>query len=165
MGPKDIPESLEVRVGQALKTRGWTLAVGESCTGGLLSHRLTGVAGSSDYFLGGVVAYSNPAKQALLGVDPLILEEHGAVSPETAKEMARGSRAGFLAHVGLSVTGIAGPGGGTQDKPVGLTYIGVITPEGERVQRYLWSGDREANKQASAEAALELLLQALRPTA
>ena len=165
MGLKDIPESLEVRVGQALKTRGWTLAVGESCTGGLLSHRLTGVAGSSDYFLGGVVAYSNPAKQALLGVDPLILEEHGAVSPETAKEMARGSRAGLLAHVGLSVTGIAGPGGGTQDKPVGLTYIGVITPEGERVERYQWSGDREANKQASAEAALELLLRALRPPA
>jgi len=160
-----MPTPLEVRVGQALKTRGWTLAVGESCTGGLLSHRLTGVAGSSDYFLGGVVAYSNPAKQALLGVDPLILEEHGAVSPETAKEMARGSRAGLLAHVGLSVTGIAGPGGGTQDKPVGLTYIGVITPEGERVERYQWSGDREANKQASAEAALELLLQSLRPAA
>jgi nicotinamide-nucleotide amidase len=148
-------------VGQALKARGWTLAVGESCTGGLLSHRLTQVPGSSQYFLGGVVAYSNSAKQALLGVDELTLTEHGAVSEETAKEMARGARSAFLVHVGVSVTGIAGPDGGTPDKPVGLTYVGVVTPTGERVERFEWSGDREANKQASAEAALGLLLQTL----
>jgi nicotinamide-nucleotide amidase len=157
--------ALEARVGQALKERGWTLAVGESCTGGLLSHRLTQVPGSSAYFLGGVVAYSNPAKQALLGVDELTLAEHGAVSAETAKEMARGARSAFLVHVGVSVTGIAGPDGGTPDKPVGLTYIGVVTPEGERVERYLWSGAREANKLAAAEAALELLLQAVQGAA
>lgn len=155
------PEPLESRVGQALKARGWTLAVGESCTGGLLSHRLTQVPGSSQYFLGGVVAYSNSAKQALLGVDELTLTEHGAVSEETAKEMARGARSAFLVHVGVSVTGIAGPDGGTPDKPVGLTYVGVVTPTGERVERFEWSGDREANKQASAEAALGLLLQTL----
>jgi nicotinamide-nucleotide amidase len=154
-------EALELRVGQALKARGWTLAVGESCTGGLLSHRLTQVPGSSEYFLGGVVAYSNSAKQALLGVDELTLTEHGAVSAETAKEMARGARSAFLVHVGLSVTGIAGPDGGTPDKPVGLTYVGVVTPVGERVERFMWPGDREANKQASAEAALDLLLKAV----
>lgn len=158
-----MAESLEVRVGQALRQRGWTLALGESCTGGMVSHLLTQVAGSSEYFLGGVVAYSNQAKQDLLGVDALTLMEHGAVSPETAREMARGARSAFLVHVGLSVTGVAGPGGGSDDKPVGLTYVAVITPEGERVERYQWSGDRQANKQASAEAALELLLQAVRP--
>lgn len=139
--------------------------MGESCTGGLVSHLLTQVAGASEYFLGGVVAYSNQAKQNLLGVDALTLAEHGAVSPETAREMARGTRSAFLVHVGLSVTGIAGPEGGSEDKPVGLTYIGVVTPEGEWVERYLWSGDREANKQASAVAALELLLQAVQATA
>lgn len=156
-----MSESLESRVGQALQQRGWTLALAESCTGGLVSHRITQVPGSSAYFLGGVVAYANQAKQDLLGVDSLTLAEHGAVSAETAREMARGARSTFLVHVGLSVTGIAGPGGGTEDKPVGLTYIAVVTPQGERVERYQWSGDREANKQAAAEAALELLLQAL----
>jgi len=156
-----MSDTLEQRIGAALRARGWTLAVGESCTGGLVSHRITRVAGASDYFLGGVVAYTNPAKQSLLRVDPLILDEHGAVSPETAREMARGSRTAFLTHVGLSVTGIAGPGGGSADKPVGLTYIGVVTPEGERVERFVWEGDRESNQHASAQAALELLLQAL----
>jgi len=155
-------ESLEAQVGIVLRQRGWTLGLGESCTGGLVGHRITQVAGSSEYLLGGVVAYSDQAKQAILGVDPDTLAAHGAVSAETAMEMAQGARLAFSAHVGLSVTGIAGPGGGSEAKPVGLTYVGVITPEVERVEQYLWSGDRQSNKEAAAQAALELLLQAMR---
>ncbi len=154
-------ESLEVQVGSALRQKGWTLALGESCTGGLVAHRITEVAGSSEYFLGGVVAYSNPVKHGLLQVPEQTLERHGAVSEETARQMARGARAVLRADVGLSVTGIAGPGGGTTEKPVGLTVLAVSTPAGEWIERHVWTGDRHANKQASAEAALRLLLRAL----
>lgn len=154
-------ESLEFQVGSALRQKGWTLALGESCTGGLVAHRITEVAGSSEYFLGGVVAYSNPVKHGLLQVAEQTLERHGAVSEETARQMARGARAVLGADVGLSVTGIAGPGGGTTEKPVGLTVLAVSTPAGEWIERHVWNGDRQANKQASAEAALRLLLRAL----
>jgi PncC family amidohydrolase len=154
-------ESLEIEVGSALRQKGWTLALGESCTGGLVAHRITEVAGSSEYFLGGVVAYSNPVKHGLLQVPEQTLERHGAVSEETARQMARGARAVLRADVGLSVTGIAGPGGGTTEKPVGLTVLAVSTPAGEWIERHVWNGDRQANKQASAEAALRLLLRAL----
>jgi len=154
-------ESLEIEVGSALRQKGWTLALGESCTGGLVAHRITEVAGSSEYFLGGVVAYSNPVKHGLLRVPEQTLERHGAVSEETARQMARGARAVLGADVGLSVTGIAGPGGGTTEKPVGLTVLAVSTPVGEWIERHVWNGDRHANKQASAEAALRLLLRAL----
>lgn len=156
-----MSESLELQVGNALRQKGWTLALGESCTGGLVAHRITEVAGSSEYFLGGVVAYSNPVKHRLLQVPEQTLENYGAVSEETALQMARGARAVLGAHVGLSVTGIAGPGGGTPEKPVGLTILAVSTPAGDRIERHVWSGDRQANKQASAEAALQLLLRAL----
>ncbi|MEK6588321.1 MAG: CinA family protein [Chloroflexota bacterium] len=155
-------DSLEAQVGIALRQKAWTLALAESCTGGLVSHRITQIAGSSEYLLGGVVAYSDLAKRSILGVDPSTLADHGAVSAETAMEMARGARLAFSAQVGLSVTGIAGPSGGSEAKPVGLTYIGVITPEDERVERYLWTGDRQSNKEAAAQAALELLLRAVR---
>ena len=154
-------ESLEIEVGSALRQKGWTLALGESCTGGLVAHRITEVAGSSEYFLGGVVAYSNPVKRGLLQVPEQTLERHGAVSEETARQMARGARAVLGADVGLSVTGIAGPGGGTTEKPVGLTVLAVSTPAGEWIERHVWNGDRQSNKQASAEAALRLLLRAL----
>ena len=153
--------SLEALVGRELRARGWTLALGESCTGGLVGHRITQVTGSSDYFAGGVIAYTNEAKGALLGVAADTLHTHGAVSAETAVEMASGAREAFAADVGLSVTGIAGPGGGTANKPVGLTFIGVVTPAAERVERYQWSGDRQSNKEDSAEAALQLVLLAL----
>ena len=156
-----MEQSLEERVGSALKSKGWTLALGESCTGGLVAHRITEVPGSSDYFLGGVVAYSNPIKEALLTVGSDTLEAVGAVSEETAREMARGARKAINASVGVSITGIAGPGGGTEEKPVGLTYVSVSTPDGEWLERYVFEGDRHANKQSSAEAALELLLAAL----
>lgn len=151
----------EAKLASALYSRGWTLALGESCTGGLIAHRITEIPGSSEYFLGGVVAYSNPVKESLLNVQPETLEAVGAVSEETAREMARGAREVMRAAVGVSVTGIAGPGGATEGKPVGLTFISVSTPDGEWVERHVFEGDRHANKQASAEAALKLLLQVL----
>ena len=151
----------EAKLGSALNSRGWTLALGESCTGGLIAHRITEIPGSSEFFLGGVVAYSNLIKESLLNVQPETLEAVGAVSEETAREMARGAREVMRAAVGVSVTGIAGPGGATEGKPVGLTFISVSTPDGEWVERHVFEGDRHANKQASAEAALKLLLQVL----
>ena len=154
-------EALEIRVGQALRRRKWTLSLAESCTGGLVSHRLTNVPGSSEYYRGGIVSYANEAKVGLLMVRPETLEAHGAVSRETALEMAVGARRALSADVGLSVTGIAGPGGATPDKPVGLTWIAVSTPEGQAAVRQVWPGDREAVKAQSAEAALALLLRAL----
>ncbi len=154
-------EALEIRVGQALRRRKWTLSLAESCTGGLVSHRLTNVPGSSEYYRGGIVSYANEAKVGLLMVRPETLAAHGAVSRETALEMAVGARRALSADVGLSVTGIAGPGGATPDKPVGLTWIAVSTPEGQAAVRQVWPGDREAVKAQSAEAALALLLRAV----
>lgn len=156
-----MDQKLEEKAGSALREKGWTLALGESCTGGLIAHRITEVPGSSDYFLGGVVAYSDPIKESMLHVEHKTLEAMGAVSEETAREMARGVRAAMDAVVGVSVTGIAGPGGGTKEKPVGLTFISVSTPDGEWVERYIFQGGRQSNKQASADAALALLLRAL----
>lgn len=152
---------IESRVGEALRRRRWTLGLAKSCTGGLISHRLTNVPGASDYYLGGVVSYANRLKVDLVGVSPDTLREHGAVSRETALEMAGGIRRALGASVGLSVTGIAGPGGGTADRPVGLAWIAVSTPDGEAAERHVWPGDRLAVKRQSAEAALALLLRAL----
>jgi nicotinamide-nucleotide amidase len=139
--------------------RGVTLAVAESCTGGLVADAITDVAGSSGYFLGGSVSHSNQAKERLLGVPGDVLAAHGAVSAQTAMAMATGVRDQFGASVGASVTGIAGPDGGTAEKPVGLTYVAVAGPDGVDVRRHLWSGERIANKTSSAEAVLELLLE------
>lgn len=150
-------ESIEMVLGQALRGRGLTFAVAESCTGGLLGHRITNVPGSSEYFLGGVVAYAYEAKERLLGVEHNTLYEHGAVSRETALEMARGARSVFGADIGLSVTGIAGPGGGLPEKPVGLTWVAVSMREGEWAESYIFEGDRHANKAQSAEGAMALL--------
>lgn len=151
---------VEALVGNALRARGWTVCTAESCTGGLVAHRLTNIAGSSGYLLGGVVSYSNEAKIRLLGVPTAILEQHGAVSEVTARAMADGARALFDADVAISVTGIAGPGGGTPTKPVGLTYIGVALRGREtHVARYVWDGDRETNKAHSADAALGMALE------
>jgi nicotinamide-nucleotide amidase len=155
-------DRLEARVGAMLRAKGWTISTAESCTGGLVMHRLTNVAGSSDYVLGGIVAYSNEAKQSVLHVQERTLIEHGAVSEPVAAEMASCARALFGTDMAVSVTGIAGPGGGTAQKPVGLTYIGVAAPGRiQIVRRYVWDGDREANKTFSAEAALDLVLEAL----
>jgi nicotinamide-nucleotide amidase len=155
-------QELEAQIGDILLARGLTICTAESCTGGLIAHRLTNIAGSSAYVLGGIVAYSNPVKQNLLKVREQTLIDHGAVSEETAREMASGARNLLKTDVAISVTGIAGPGGGTETKPVGLTYIGVATPDGAvTVERHVWDGGREANKDASAEAALRLTLRRL----
>ena len=159
-----MTESLEARIGAALRSRGMTLALAESCTGGLIGHRLTNIAGSSDYFLGGIVAYAYDAKERLLGVHHQTLYEHGAVSRETAIEMARGARQMLGADVGLSVTGIAGPTGGLPGKPVGLTWIALSTREGENAEEHVWQGDRLSNKERSAEAAMEMLLASIERT-
>lgn len=155
-------DSLEQKVGQRLQGRNWTLATAESCTGGLLGHRITQVPGSSTYFLGGVVSYADDVKVELLGVQPDTLSSVGAVSRATALQMARGVRQRLAADVGISVTGIAGPSGGSAEKPVGLTWVGIVTPRVERAQRFVFKGDRSANKAAAAGAALEMLLEELR---
>jgi PncC family amidohydrolase len=152
-----MSEPLEVIVGQLLLKHKLTLALAESCTGGLLGHRLTDVPGSSAYLMGGVVAYSYDAKEHLLGVQHNTLYDHGAVSPETAQEMARGARRVFGTDLAVSVTGIAGPGGGLPGKPVGLAYICLSARDFERVERFVWDRDRAGNKWASSEAALQLI--------
>jgi nicotinamide-nucleotide amidase len=154
--------TLEELVGRELKARGLTLAVAESCTGGLIGDRLTNVPGSSDYFLGGVVSYSNAAKQDLLRVPAEILAATGAVSPETAREMAQGVRETFHAALGLAVTGIAGPSGGSIEKPVGTVYIGLATGEGADVWHYKFSGTRTQIKTLTAETALDRLRRKLK---
>jgi PncC family amidohydrolase len=149
--------TIEAEVGSLLGKRGLTLATAESCTGGLLAHRVTNVPGSSAYFLGGFVTYANEAKQALLGVREETLRTYGAVSGETAQEMAWGARARLGANVGVAVTGIAGPTGGSPEKPVGLTYVSLAAEDAEWCRRFMWSGDRLGNKEASVEAALQLV--------
>lgn len=142
------------RIGQLLRARGWHLAIAESCTSGLLGHLITEVPGSSTFFLGGVMVYADAMKQALLGVRAESLQRWGAVSAPVALEMAVGVKDLSGAEVGLGVTGIAGPGGWTTFKPVGLTYIALAVPGERRVWRQIWSGDRSANKWSSAQAAL-----------
>jgi PncC family amidohydrolase len=155
-------EPLEKQIGELLTAKNQTLAVAESCTGGLLGHRLTEVPGSSTYFLGGVVAYAYDVKERLLGVKHDTLYNYGAVSRETALEMARGARRVLGTDIGLSVTGIAGPTGGTPDKPVGLVYIALSTRDSEQCERHVWKSDRSGNKALSAEAALDLLRRYLK---
>jgi PncC family amidohydrolase len=152
---------LEEQLGELLRSRGLTLATAESCTGGLIADRITNVPGSSAYFLGGVVAYAYEAKVALLGVSWETLKAHGAVSRETVLEMARGARRTLGADLAVSVSGIAGPGGGLPDKPVGTTWIGLCTPEGEWARKFIWQSDRRGNKQLSADAALQMLIDYL----
>jgi PncC family amidohydrolase len=139
--------------------RGVTVSVAESCTGGLVADAITDVPGSSGYFLGGIVSYSDAAKLALLGVPAEVLASHGAVSAQVGRAMAEGARQRFSADVAAAVTGIAGPDGGTEAKPVGLTYVAVADAAGADVRRFVWSGDRAANKEASAAAVLELLIE------
>lgn len=151
---------LEADLGALLAARGWTISGAESCTGGLVMHRLTNVPGSSAYVLGGVVAYDNSIKSGLLGVQEDLLAAHGAVSAPVARALAAGALGLFGTHVAYAVTGIAGPGGGSPDKPVGLTYVAAALRGGEgEVERHVWTFDREGNKAASADAVLRLLLR------
>lgn len=156
-----MENALEVRIGKILSEKHLTLVAAESCTGGLIASRITDAPGSSAYFLGGIVAYSYEAKAALLDVSWDTLNGKGAVSKETVIEMARGARKAFGAHIAVSVSGIAGPGGGTPDKPVGTTWVGLATPSGDEARLFIWTGDRIQNKQLSSEAALQLILDYL----
>lgn len=149
------------KVGNLLRSRGLTLAVAESCTGGLISKMITDVPGSSDYFIAGLVTYSNQAKQRLLGVKEGTLREWGAVSEEVAREMALGACRVTGARLGLSVTGIAGPGGGTPEKPVGLVYTALAVGDLAVVEREIFPGGREEIRKKAAERALALVVRAI----
>lgn len=150
-------ETLESVVGRLLASRGETVSVAESCTGGLLASRITDVSGSSAYFLGGAVAYSRQAKLFLVGVDPKLIDEHGEVSEEVARDMASGVRRRFGTTWGVAITGIAGPTGGTQKKPVGTVHIAAASRAEVRHRPYLFHGSREQVKQYSTQMALNLL--------
>jgi PncC family amidohydrolase len=139
--------------------RSLTVGTAESCTGGLVAHVLTEVPGSSGYFRGAIVAYSDDVKRTLLGVPDDVLAAHGAVSAQVARAMAVGARERLGVDLAVAVTGIAGPDGGSEEKPVGLTYVAAADEAGAEVRRFHWTGDRMENKRLSAEAALELLLE------
>ncbi len=153
--------ALAQEVGSLLRARHLKLATAESCTGGLLGDLVTSVPGSSDYYLGGIIAYAYEAKTALLGITQEFLLHHGAVSEETARARARGARERLGAEVVVGITGILGPGGGLPNKPVGLVYIALLSSEHDQCNRYVWSGDRYQNKLSSANAALEMLKEYL----
>jgi PncC family amidohydrolase len=156
-----MQENLEISIGKLLRQRGLKLAVAESCSGGLLADHITDVPGASDYFVGGVVAYAYEAKVAMLHVSWDTLRLHGAVSRATVVEMARGVRTALGADIGVSITGIAGPGGGLPGKPVGTTWIGLSARDGDWARKFVWEGDRLANKESSAQAALQFSLDYL----
>jgi nicotinamide-nucleotide amidase len=139
------------------RARGLTLAGAESCTGGMVSERITAIAGSSDVFAGSVVSYSNAAKHHLLGVPDDLIERHGAVSAEVAAAMASGARVAFGSDVGVAITGIAGPGGGSPEKPVGLVYLHAVSPDGERARELDLPGDRDQIRKRSTAVALHVL--------
>ena len=153
-------KSMEVVVGELLKAKGLTLSVAESCTGGLLSARLVNVPGSSEYFVGGVVVYSNRLKEELLGVRKETLERHGAVSEETCKEMLAGLKSEFKTDAGIAITGIAGPGG-SGNKPEGLTYIGVYLGDRVVIDRRVFGSGRNPNRFLSSQVALNNLRKLL----
>lgn len=138
--------------------RGLRVATVESCTGGLVGAAITTIPGSSEYYLGGLITYADAVKRDLAGVPTDVLAAHGAVSAQVALAMAEGVRARLGADVAVSVTGVAGPSGGSEAKPVGLTYVGVADANGTDVRRFLWTGDRASNQADSAVAALELVL-------
>lgn len=148
---------LEREVGDELRRRGLTLSIAESCTGGLVAHRITNISGSSDYYKGGVIAYANEVKERLLQVQRKTLEEQGAVSAACAEEMARGVRVLLGSDIGIATTGIAGPTGGTPEKPVGLVYIALATKDNVYHEEHLFHENRVGNKRAAADAALKML--------
>ncbi|MGB2965296.1 MAG: CinA family protein [Anaerolineales bacterium] len=154
-------ENIEQLIGNALRERGWRLAIAESCTGGLIGHRITNNSGSSTYYLGSITAYAYRAKVRLLRVSWDTLEKYGAVSEEAVKEMALGVRHALASDIGLSVSGIAGPTGGTPEKPVGYSWIGLSTPRGIWSLQHTAGGNRIENKKEIAQTALEFLYQFL----
>jgi PncC family amidohydrolase len=154
---------LENPIGDLLRKKGWTLAIAESCTGGLICDRITDVSGSSDYFMGGMVNYSNESKSKHLGVPLNDVKKYGAVSPQVAKKMAQGVRKAFNTTFGLSTTGVAGPTGGTKRSPVGRVFIGIASGK-KLVKKLDLKGNRREIKKEGAERSLELLHKMLRRT-
>lgn len=154
-------EPMEVVIGQLLRARSASLAVAESCTGGLLAERITSIPGSSEYFLGGLLVYSDRAKEALAGVEAELLRQHGAVSEPVALALAEGARRRTGAAYALAVTGVAGPGGGSEENPVGTVYIGLAGPEGAEARRFRFLGDRARVRAFAAQAAMDLLRRRL----
>ncbi|MFC1948480.1 CinA family protein [Chloroflexota bacterium] len=150
-------DEIEKTIGTILIRKGMTLGVIESATGGLISHRITNVAGSSDYYKGSITAYSNEIKNRIVGVKAKTLDEHGSVSAETAEELASGGKKVLEVDICIADTGIAGPGGATQDKPVGLFYIGLSHKNTTFNRKHIFNGDREQNKKEAAETALQIL--------
>jgi PncC family amidohydrolase len=158
-----MPESLEVRLGQLFEDRDLWLAVSESSTGGLLGHLITNAPGSSTYFRGGVIAYANEVKVNVLGVSSQTLDRFGAVSKETVIEMARGVRKVLDADIGVAISGIAGPGGGTDEKPVGTTVIGMSALEKEAAKSFVFPGERLDIKTQAAQTAMQMVIDFLEP--
>ena len=152
---------MEVEIGRLLMQRGLKLGLAESCTGGLVGHLITNVPGSSEYFMGGVISYAYEAKVSILGVSWDTLKNYGAVSHETILEMARGAKKLFDVDIAVSISGIAGPGGGSEGKPIGTTWVGLAANDGEWTREFHFDGDREENKASSADAALQMLLDYL----
>ena len=149
--------SLEGTIGNHLREKGWTLSIAESCTGGLICDRITNISGSSDYFMGGMITYSNESKAEHLGVPLSIIKRHGAVSRQVARRMAQGVRKAFHTTFGLSTTGVAGPTGGTKRSPVGRIFIGISDGRRTWVQREDLKGSRREIKKKAAERSLEFL--------
>ncbi len=161
MGVKMIGNSLEKAVGNLLRRKGWTLSIAESCTGGLICDRITDVSGSSDYFMGGMVTYSNASKAKHLGIPLNYIKRHGAVSPEVVKKMAQGVRKTFNTTFGLSTTGVAGPTGGTKRSPVGRVFIGFATGRKVWVKKLDLNGNRREIKKKATEKALQFFYETL----
>ena len=161
MAVKQDIEPIEEIIGRMLRKRGWMLSIAESCTGGLIGHRITNVPGSSDYFDGGVITYSNESKMELLKVPEETIITYGAVSRQTAVAMAEGIRKLRGVEIGIGVTGIAGPAGGTAAKPVGLVYIALSSPVRVECKEFRFDGDREMIKLQASEAALNMIRRLL----
>jgi PncC family amidohydrolase len=156
-----MEQVVENQIGALLREKGWTLTTAESFTGGLIADRITNVPGSSDYFQAGLITYAYEAKVSLLGVSWDTLKAHGAVSRETVLEMAAGARQRVGVDIAVSVSGIAGPGGGLPNKPVGTAWVALAAADGQWARRFHFPGDRREVKEAGAEAALLMLLEYL----
>jgi nicotinamide-nucleotide amidase len=153
--------SLEKTIGDYLRKKGWTLSIAESCTGGLICDRITDVSGSSDYFMGGMINYSNKSKSKHLGVPSMDIKKYGAVSPQVARRMAQGVRKAFGTTFGLSTTGVAGPTGGTKRSPIGRVFIGFADGRRTRVKRLDLKGNRIQIKRKATEKSLQLFYETL----
>jgi nicotinamide-nucleotide amidase len=152
---------LEKAIGNRLRKKGWTLSIAESCTGGLVCDRITNVSGSSDYFMGGMVTYSNESKAEHLGIPAAIIKRYGAVSPQVARKMAQGVRKAFNTTFGLSTTGVAGPTGGTKRSPIGRVFIGISDGKRTWVKRRDLKGSRREIKKKATEEALQFFYERL----